>query len=147
MPKLPKIAGTRSANKLQFVITLLNYEEGDQWNVYMAERFGDLSKVVDGHTEAEVVIPNLSEIGNYIFVVTLNNAPLSVAILSEHLKEMPPYYTVEATGDASLLKINETVTLPWLTEPIETTMTEVEGAIVEWLFSQPLMTFGKNQTL
>ena len=147
MPKLPKIAGTRSVNKLQFVITLLNFEAGDQWNVYQAERFGDLSKVVNGHTTAEVTIPDLLETGNYTFFVTLNNAPLSVAIISEHLDEIPPHYTVEATDEASLLQINETVTLPWLAEPILTTMTEVEGAIVEWLFSQPLMTFGKNQTL
>lgn len=134
-------------NKTQFTITLLNYEEGDQWNVYMSERFGDLSKVVDGHETAEVTIPDLLGTGNYTFFVTLNNAPLSVAIISEHLDEIPPHYTVEATGESSLIQINETVTLPWLAEPIETTMTEVEGAIVEWLFSQPLMTFGKNQTL
>ena len=147
MPKLPKIAGVRSVGMTQFTITLLNFEEGDQWNVYMAERFGDLSKVVDGHTADEVVISSLDEEGNYNFFVTLNNAPLSVAIISEHLSEIPPHYTVEATDGASLLQINETVTLPWLAEPINTTMTVVEGALVEWLFSQPLMTFGKNQTL
>lgn len=147
MPKLPKIAGVRSVDMTQFTITLLNFDAGDQWNVYQAERFGELARVVSGHTTNEVVISDLAVTGNFTFLVTLNNAPLPIAIVSEHLDETPPHYTVEATGDSVLTKINETINLPWLALPISTTMTTVEGALVEWMFSQPLMTFGLNQTL
>ena len=150
MTKLPKISGVRSAGKTQFTITLLNFEAGDEWNVYQATRFADLVKVVDGHLTNEVTIPDLSETGNYTFFVTLNNAPLSasVSLVSNHTDEEDSYIVVHAIGSASIDVSSDTFEAPWLASDLENVpVSIITNQVIEWLFSNPLMTFGKNQTL
>ena len=150
MIKQPNISGQRSVDKTLFTITLLNWEEGDDWNVYMGDWLGQTSKVVTDHPTASLAIPDLDPEGNYIFYVTLNNAPLSqsLMLISDHTDEEEPYVVVEPVGLSDIVVSTATFEAPWLEQDlIDVPVSDLTNARIEGNESSPRTTFGKNQTL
>ena len=150
MPKLPNISANRQSSGTQLLIELLNFEEGDTWNIYRAnDKFGKLEEEVRNHDQASYTVTGLDPDQNVMIRVSLNNAPadINVNIISENPNDEPPTVEFEMIPPATAEMTTITVHPSWENDPIVLDAVELDGLITEWLLSQPRISIGENQTL
>ena len=148
--KRPQISAVRQSNGIEFLITMLNFEEGDTWNIYRAnDKFGELIEEVREHDQAAYTITGLDPDQNIMIRVSLNNAPadMSINIIEESPNAEPPTVEFEMIPPATAEMSTITIHPSWENEPLVLDAVELDGLISEWIPSQPVISIGKNQTL
>ena len=148
--KRPQISAVRQSNGTEFLITMLNFEAGDTWNIYRAnDKFGELIEEVRDHDQAAYTITGLDPDQNIMARVSYNNAPLSASIeITEDYEDSESYVVVAPLGDTVISDTTETFQAPWMDNDLTNVMVAtLENEIIEWIPSQPVISIGENQTL
>lgn len=143
MLKIPKISGIRNSSFNKFNIKVENRND-ESWNLYMGEYLKEPLGILSGYDQDEFEV-DVDVDKNYYFYASFNVVYINFNIVSSHLNEDPPHYTVSVLNQ-NIIEENHEFDIPW-GDNVLAPVSFVDGFDSEWKNSSPIITFGKNRTL